>query len=118
MAKIRIYLEEPWQNWWEVSFDHYPLMYRGPNAVHAVHCYNLFDGWPWPEYIWCLDFMRQVDAELFAINVTRDPIYLADVCPLCNVYVPGIRLPRWNIHRGENRLWFPSRTYLEPWPPP
>ena len=117
MAKIRRYLEEPWQDWWEVSFDHFPLEYRGADSVHVVHVYQLGPGWPWPERIWELDFMREVDARLMAIDCTRDPLYFADVCPYCNVFLPGIRMPRWNIHRGENHLWMPKLTYEEPWPP-
>ena len=117
MAKIRVYLEGDWYYWWEVSFDHYPFEYRHPDSVHTVHYYQQGPGWPWPEMIWYINMMREEDARLMAINCTRDPLYFADVCPFCNVMQYGVRYPRWNIHRGENNLWMPKLTILEPWPP-
>jgi hypothetical protein len=40
MAKIRKDEHYPWDEYWAVSFDHYPLVYRGADSVHIVHYFQ------------------------------------------------------------------------------
>jgi hypothetical protein len=114
MAKIRWKLTPPWYNWWEVALEHWPFEWRPPHCEHIVYCYPITVPY-WPDMIWRLDFDLKRDAIGFLAEILRDPLYLADICPLCNPKPWPLALPRWNIHRGENRLWIPEHTYLKQW---
>jgi hypothetical protein len=116
MVKIRTDVHYPWGDYWVVSFDHSPYVYRGENTSHIVHCFQHLDGSYWPEMVWFWNFQDETIARLFLDLVLHDPLILADICYMCNVSKGWlIRTPRFNIHRGQNRLWIPPDTHWEPW---
>jgi hypothetical protein len=124
MAKVLYTLRPPDTDWWFVSFDHVPfedppgyVAYRNADSVHVVHCYPVYPLYIWPERIWEKIFQTRRIAEGFLSHVLSDPWIFADLCYCCNIRYPGVRQPRWNIHRGPNKEWLPSRTYYEPWNP-
>jgi hypothetical protein len=118
MAKFVMNLTGPWDYWWEVSFYHIPWEYRLPGSYHLIHCYNLITGWPWPEMDWYLNFQNETNAKGFLKVVLADPSMLYDVCGWCNTgSLSSPRMPRWNIHRGEDHLWRGAPFIYEPWPP-
>ena len=117
MAKYRIHLTGDAYYWWEVSFEHHPFFYRWPTAVHYVSYYQVGPGWPPPEMNWYQNCMTEDAARGLAQALIANPQLAADLCLMCNIWYPGCRHIRWNINRGENRLWMPPKTVLRPWPP-
>lgn len=111
MAKTRIDAVWPWEDDWIVSFEHTPWDFRTSPATHAIHVYQHIH-FPWPERIWEMWFPSELMAKGFAECALANPHYFADVCFWCNYRYYFNAHVRWNIHRGQNRLWLPETTTL------
>lgn len=125
MAKFRkVHCHDPWTDWWELAFDHYPWGERNTPSTHLVHCYKLNDWWPPPEQIWYWDFPTKELATNACIDILRRPDLLARVCYCCKncTFLPPDYI-QWNLQRGESHIWKPLTTIFEaggndPWTPP
>jgi len=110
MAKTRVDLNPgTWDNWM-VCFDHYPFSFRNTDAAHTIIVWKPITPYNWPEMIWLHWWPTLETAQGFADIAIKYPLILADVCPACNYDRTGVWGIRWNILRGQNRLWVPPDT--------
>ena len=93
---------------------------KGPHPWHAIY------GYPWddlPTGVGPWHWHSTLEAALLeALDWSKLPLLVADICPMCRNMGPGPHTPRWNIYRGPDwgaapPCWFWDVVHGE-WPPP
>jgi len=119
MAKTRTDITVPPLDESYVVVQHFgPLDRYDPAAWHLIYGYEALDLPPDVAAFHTQNYLYQ--ALLEALQWSRMPQLVADICSYCRAGANGPHLPRWNIYRGPDVANAPPCIFWSYWwgPPP